>query len=242
MGRAKHCLVTTALMAMGALASAGCADDYLSLLVIHNQAPDESCEIAPMLEHPYRPHGTANVAVGGYLLTPLLQSNLTNHTDMVNGDIITLTTATVEIDPVDSDASRTVVSKLNELRGRTRYISGAVSPGGLTSTSFEAIDADQARALAGAVAAGQTVEVLATVIVNGDVGGNHVESKPFTYPITLQNVPNGSGAINLGACSSLPASFEGSTGGCFDTGQDSSFIECCTNGSATICPAKGTGT
>jgi hypothetical protein len=244
MSRAKHCLVAAALAVVSA-ASGGCADDYLSLLVVHNQAPDPEamCAIEPMIENPYRPHGTANVAVGGYILTPLLQSNLTNRNDMVNGDIISLTTASVEINPVDSDASRNVVASLNELRGRTRYISGSVQPGGLTSSSFDAIDLDQARALAGAVTAGQSVEVLATVVVYGDSGGNTIKSATFNYPITIINDVGGSGPISVGACSGLQSGFVGASTDCFGNGQDQGFTQCCTAGTADdlLCPAQGTG-
>jgi hypothetical protein len=243
MSRAKHCLVTAALAALTAMGGVGCADDYLSLVVIHNQAViPEECAPTPTIEEPYLPHGIANVAVGGYILTPLVQSNLTNRNDMTNGDIITIKTASVEINPVDSDDSRAVVAALNELRGATRHFYASVSPGGLTSLSFEAIDGAQARALATAIQPGQAVEVIASTIIYGDVGGGSVKSAPFEYPITLLNVENGSGVIDLGACSGLPTGFEGAANGCFDdNGQDNSFIECCSSGAAQICPAKGTG-
>jgi len=95
--------------------------------------------------------------------------------------------------------------------------------------------------LAGMVAPGQAVEVLIESVVYGDVAGNSVKSAPFIYPVTLLNNSAGSGVVNLGACSELPSTFIGAkAGGCFP-GQDGVVVECCTTGTALICPAQGTG-
>jgi hypothetical protein len=241
--RVKCCLAPAALAVASAVLGAGCVDDYGSLLVIHNQALDESCSTAPDIEAPYLPHGTAAVGPGGgYTLTPLVQSGLTVRGNDINGGIIELKTASVEINPVDSDASRNAVAQLAELRGATRYISGSVSPGGLTSTSFQAIDSSQAAALAAGVQVGQSVEVIARVIVYGRHGGGSVASQPFEYPITLINGGTGGGLVDLGPCAGLPSDFVGASD-CFGTGQDGALIQCCTgDGGQLVCPAIGTAT
>jgi hypothetical protein len=217
----------------------GCADDYSGLLILHNQAVSETCTTEPVVANPYISHGTAQVGSGGgYFLTPLLQSTLVNREATTNGDIVSLHTAVVEIQPVDSAASRDVVGKLKELQGRTRYISGSVEPRGLTSIGFEGIDGEQANALSAAMMPGQTVEVLLRVVVHGDTAGTDVSSQGFLYPVTLVNVAGG-GFINLGACSALPPGTVG-TGDCFGTGQDGGSTECCTDaGGRPVCPARG---
>jgi hypothetical protein len=244
--RVKYGVVSAAL-ALASVASvmggSGCADDYAGLLILQNQAVVEgACSPDPSIGAPYRSFGTAQVGSGGgYVMTPLLQSTLVNREQTTNGDIVLLHTAVVEIQPVDSADSRAVVSALKELQGRTRYISGSVTPHGLTTMQFDAIDTEQAGALAAAMMPGQTVQVLARVVVHGDTAGTDVSSQPFIYPITLVNQPGG-GFVDLGACSSLPTGSVGQISDCFDNGQDGGFTECCTDaGGRPVCPAEGTG-
>ncbi len=239
--RAKYWLAGAALAVTSVATGGGCADDNLSLQIIHNQAPDSMCQTKPNEADPYLPHGSVELGRGGYLLTPLLHSNLASRMGNTAASIIQLHTATTEIIAVDSDDSRTVVGKLGGMAGRTRYISGVVDPGGLTSTGFEAIDIAQANALATAVAVGQSVEIIVKVIVHGEASGTNVDSQPFLYPITLTNGGEGGGQVNLGPCSNLPSGFTGNTSGCFGNGQDGGFIECCTSpGGVPMCPAVGT--
>jgi hypothetical protein len=236
-----------AALALASVASvmglSGCADDYAGLLILQNQAVGESCTAEPVVSSPYISNGTAQVGSGGgYVMTPLVQSTLVNRENTTNGDIVLLHTAVVEIQAVDSADSRAVVAALQELRGRTRYISGAVAPRGLITTQFDAIDTEQANALSAAMMPGQRVEVLARVVVHGDTAGTDVSSQPFVYPITLINQAGG-GFVDLGPCSALALGTTGEQKDCFQNGQDNGFTECCTDaGGRPVCPAMGTGT
>ena len=240
MNRVKYWLLPAIVAGLSALGGAGCADDYLSLKVLHNQAPDDMCVIEPNVEDPYIPHGFMVAGSNGYFMNPLLQSNLVNRTGEVNGDIISLETASVELRAVDSDASRSVIEGLGALTGRTRYISGSVSPGGLTTTGFEAVDSDQARALAGLITMGQSVEILAYITVYGDLDGGEVASPTFIYPITVTNNGASGNFQNLGPCANLTPGFMGIVADCFGNGQDNGFIQCCTAADGSnVCPAFG---
>jgi hypothetical protein len=241
MNCAKYGLISAAVAVLSVTTS-GCVADYGSLSIVHDQAPNESCEIAPNVGDAYLPHGTALVgAGGGYVMAPLLRSGLAAVAGKPNGHIINLSSAQVSIEPVDSDDSRAAVAALKELRARSRAISGSVEPGGLTSIFFDGIDGEQARALASAVVVGQAVEVLIKVVVKGDVGGSSVSTQDFLFPVTLLNSGGTPGAKNLGPCSSFPTSFTGATTDCFGTGQDGGSIECCTDaGGNAVCPAVGT--
>jgi hypothetical protein len=241
-GRVSAALALASVVSI--LGLGGCADDYAGILILQNLATTTgACSPEPSTSSPFLSHGIAQVGSGGgYVLTPLLQSTLVNREGTTNGDIVLLHTAVVEIEPVDSAESRAVVSALKELQGRTRYISGSVAPRGLTTMSFEGIDSEQAVALAAAMMPGEAVEVLLRVVVHGDTQGTNVSSQPFLYPVTLVNEAGG-GFVNLGACSSLDVGTVGGSEGCFGTGQDGGFIECCTDaGGRPVCPARGTGT
>ncbi len=232
-----NCLKYGLMTALLAVLSGACADDYLSLVVIQNQAPDDQCAVTADLESPYLSHGQATVSRGGYFLTPIVQSNLSNLNDDVNGDLVQLRTVSVEIQAVDSDASRAAVAALGDIRGRTRYVSGTVTPGGITSMGFDAIDVEQAAVLSGAIGTA-SVEVLARVVVEGDVEGTSVKSPMFIYPITVTN----GAQIDLGPCDALPAGFiGGGSRGCFHAGQDvGSNVQCCTDlAGDPVCPAQG---
>jgi hypothetical protein len=236
MSRAKYRLVSAMFAVLCVTAGAGCADDYLSLTILHNQPPDDSCMLSAGDTGVFISHGFADVAVGGYVFTPLLQSGLSNTSGQSNGDIIQLRNANVTISAVNSDDSRALVEALADQRSVSHAISGSVTPGGTVTLSFDAIDYTQATVMAGSLAVGQRVEVLANIVVVGDVEGSSVETQPFVYPIT---VTNGGSLVNLGPCANLSSTFVGESGGCFP-GQDGAFLECCSDATGLVCPAVGT--
>jgi hypothetical protein len=225
------------LVAMLALASA-CADQNYSLVILQNQAPGGDCSLStdPTM---FISHGVDDLNLGGYVLTPLIQSNLIERDNAPSATNIVLKGATAEIQAVDSDDSRATVSALSEVTGRMRYFAGTLTPGATIVVHVEIIDDAQAAALLSTLQPGQSVEVLVKVIVLGEVAGDSISSDPFYYPITLTNGGSSGGFINLGQCDALPEGFVGEDTTCFGTGQDGRGVECCTRSGVLVCPAEG---
>jgi hypothetical protein len=104
---------------------------------------------------------------------------------------------------------------------------GSLMPGGTLGASFTILDPSQVAILDNIVAGGD-IEVVARVVVYGDVEGGYVESKPFEYPITLCS---GCLAIDVGSCATAQEPDAANGQLCFP-GQNVG-VECCDG----ICPA-----
>jgi hypothetical protein len=114
---------------------------------------------------------------------------------------------------------------------------GSLMPGGTLGAGFTIIDASQLEILAPLVA-GRDIEVVARVVVYGDVEGDTVESKPFDYPVTICN---GCLVTSLGECSSLPSDVTGQADeGALCTPGNNGRVQCCNSGGFATCPAQGT--
>jgi hypothetical protein len=236
--RAKYGVVGAAL-AVASVIGSGCAD-YSGLLILQNQPVSPDTCSASTDRGVFISHGFALVgAGGGYVFAPLIQSALVNREDTMNGDIVAIHSADVELQAVDSADSKAVIDALQELKGANRKVSGSVDPGGVITVTFPVIDSAQAMAMGTKVALGQSVEIIARVRVFGDTAGTEVSSQDFYYPITISNLP-GANFVDLGPCDSLAVGRTGIDNDCFGNGQDGAFVECCTSaGGVPVCPARG---
>jgi len=225
------------VFAVAVLLGASCADNQASLLIVQNQVVPDTCVVPASVGTAYNADGLMDVSfvgASGYALTPVVRSGLVNAEKTDNGDIVTLRGANVELLAVNNADSEAVISALagQNLTQRNRRTSGSVNPGGTAAMSFDAIDPEQADAIRAAMPAGKRVQIVASVVVYGDVEGNYIESKVFDYPITACN---GCSIVDVGACAAVTGTPDEI---CFYPGQDKP-IECCTDPTlGTVCPAR----
>lgn len=220
---------------------AACADSNNQIYIVQNQALEEDCFVPGGIDNAHRGHGTLDATAafgirGGYVLTPVIASRAT---ESANGQekIVNLTSATIRLLPNNSDASREVIAALADadLDRQEQRFAAAILPGGSTGASFSVVDTSQTEMLSGLVAPGERVEIIARVVVHGDIEGSSVESPEWDYPIT---VCNGCRIVSMGACADLEDNFEGQFGGVCGFHTDPLY-QCCVNPAGQeVCPAK----
>ncbi|HEY4055718.1 MAG TPA: hypothetical protein VGM39_03890 [Kofleriaceae bacterium] len=117
--------------------------------------------------------------------------------------------------------------------------SGPVAPnGGITDNAFPLVPFELANAVA-LEHPTSPVEIRASVEIYGEMGGDEVKTQKFVYPIDLRA---DIGPQIVGECP-LPMGtvVHSQNSGC-SLQQDSSFVDCCTDGSTLVCPAEVTPT
>jgi hypothetical protein len=231
----------SALLFAAMLASVGCAPDDadVRVLILHNQAPDDECELTPS-ETDYISFGLIDADGGtGYLMTPLLKnfSTVPENVDQTQR-IFFMEGADITIDigndatgePVFTQEEEDALAEEGELAFSTR-LSGVVTPEeGLTTVAFEILPSSVIDAVAAQT--DRDVQVIASVQVFGTMAGGDVATQVFAYPITICT---GCLEVNIGACSALPEGFVGG-GGCIANQDDA--VACCTDSAGEeVCPA-----
>lgn len=236
-------LVLGSALATGCSASGG--DE--SILVLKNVAPPTTvsggvCTFTAMESEAGIVHGVLDTSAGiGYEFTAQLKSRITADTGQEDQRTIFVRGANVDLAFSDS----TVVTAADLATLQTKNLLHFMAPfstplapnGGLADASFELIPAEIA-ALLDAKAGFTSTSVEASFTVVGDLAGGNETSQVFHYSVTL-----GHGLLlsNRGPCASLPSTFAPRAGNVCFPGQDF-VIDCCTSGSAAVCPAVGTST
>jgi hypothetical protein len=223
--------------ALGALAfavSPACVADSGdgSMLILFNTVPtasDTGCTIPTEEGGSFRQSGRIDVlapdvfSAASYELYPIVESRLESLGDEAQR---TIAVHGAEVTLQSTDGA------LND--EFTRVFSGSLRPGGQTSFSVQVVDAEHLRSLS--VGENETVTIIASVKIFGDLQGSEIESDPFDYPI---DVCNGCLIGLLGDCDSLPSDFDARTGGECNAFQDGP-LDCCTLNGEDICPAIST--
>jgi hypothetical protein len=186
-----------------------------------------------------------------YLMTPLIESRISAVIGQESLRTVALRGARVDLElgpiSVESDGTVTVLdfsdSENAELRasGASRFrslFSAPLAPNGaLTTASFDIVSTPALGAIRAKVAATPGIvhaQVLATVVVYGDLGGEEVDSVPFIYPVT---VCNDCIKHNLGACPVASGTIV-RTGNACNSSQDG-IVDCCTPPTGPPeCPAR----
>lgn len=234
------------LAALIPLALVACVDSGdEGIYVLNNTAITDSCSLSGSPDQAMLGHGL--VYWGSpvpYVLTPLIQSRImaaegtddTLRTVQLRGADVTLTLKAVSID--HPDGSVTVTQPNSQLDQFTTLFSGAVAPGGSVNAFVDVLPPAAMRQVAadsGADLANDSLnaEVLASVVIRGEINGNTITSAPYLYPIT---VCNQCVVTNLGACP-LPSTVTVRTGNACNAYQDG-VVDCCTDASnRLVCPA-----
>ena len=226
------------VMSLG-LGLAACTADnggeaiYLS----KNVAPGMGCTFSATATEQFTAHGTYSMfATRGYRMYPQMVSQLTATAGQTQARTIQIRGARVDLTFADP-ALNGFPSEL------TRFQSLFAAPlppnGGIADGAFELIPAELARMVAAAKGVTMTstehvkTEVIAKVVVFGDLAGDEVVSQEFQFPVTLCN---DCVTRNLGNC---PLPFDtvvSNAANVCNPFQDGT-VDCCTANNELVCPA-----
>ncbi len=202
-----------------ALVLVGCAGSGDEpMFILNNSAPTgTTCALTSDPMQPFLSHGSVEVG-HSYLLTPLIESRITDPMNDPQTRTIHLQGANIVLSAVDASGNLVQVSKFTSL------FSGSIAPLGAVNVAFEVLPASIA-ATAG--------EYSANISVFGELGGGRVDATPFDYAIT---VCNGCVIRNLATLPTCPLASMGATGNPCNPFQDGP-VDCCKDASnATVCP------
>jgi hypothetical protein len=229
---------------------AGCVDDSSDggIFISKAVAPSDSCSFSSTAAEPFLPHGVWSVhSTGGYQLFPQMTSRITADDTQVDQRTIILQGARVDIEITDDELAGELDLQALQDAGITKFQSRFTAPlspnGGITDGAVELITPELIDAIAAvrpdlrSTAEDRPVfrtELLASIVVFGDMTGDEVTSQKFTFPVTLCN----DCVVNiLGACP-LPADSAPRTGNACNPYQDGS-LDCCVEADGALtCPAR----
>ncbi len=241
-----HCMSLTLALA-AALGACVASNGDEGILITKNVAPGTGCMFTSEETEPYIPHGMlAMTAPGGYRFHPQMKSRITASDDQIDQRTVIVQGARIDLAFADPNLFTSAELATLKSRGVTHFEAAFSAPllpnGGLTDGGFDLFNHDLIEAVGAKVPGALTgtptlrTELIATVTVFGDLSGQEVLSQEFKYPVTLCN-----DCIfhNLGACNTVPAGTKAREGNACSLYQDDA-VDCCTNGTAIVCPAVST--
>ena len=233
------------LAALIPLALVACVDSGdEGLYVVNNSAvTGTSCVLNGSPTQPQLGHGLIHVnSTLPYVMTPLLQSRIAtaenvdevSKTIQLRGADVTLTLKAVSI---ERDGQFTTTNPETQLTQFSTLFSGSVAPGASVNAFVDIIPPETIRsvvAMSGANVETDSLnaEVLASVVVKGEINDDGIESQPYLYPVTICN---DCVFINRGLCTDFTGA--ASTGNACNPYQDG-VVDCCTHSmTGYTCPA-----
>lgn len=214
------------------------------MYVLNNTAVGESCALNGSPDQPFISHGVIHYSSPfAYMLTPLIQSRITaSETDtdqaqktiQLRGADVTLTLKALSVEAADGSVTSsqhdTVLGQFSSL------FAGAVTPGGSVNVGVSIIPPATLRSVAdmsGADLANGafTAEVLASIVIQGEINGTSIQSTPYLYPVS---VCSDCVVSVLGACP-LPMGTDVRAGNPCNPFQDG-VADCCLDGEDIVCP------
>ncbi len=217
---------------------AACAQDGgdKTVLITNVMAPADMCLLTPSEAGPFVIGGTLDVGgSGGYLLFPLIK-NLASSNDgtLTSNRIFFAEGFRIELSSRDPDTAA-AISGANSYSIQAGF---SVAPDdSLFGASVQVFLPGVVKAIAATLNPFESTQVLASVEVIGNQGGDQVSSNAFVFPITLcKNCL----VTDLGPCDMLDSAFTvTSPGNSCNPGQDQA-VQCCSTPQGNICPAIGT--
>jgi hypothetical protein len=234
--------VTTLIAVIALAACANTGDE--GMIVLNNTAVGSSCTLSGTTSQPFIAHGEIFArSPTGYVLTPLIQSRVmsassvddSQRTIFLSGANISLEVKAVSIERADGSFVNGPAITLAQPQFSTLF-SASLPPSGTVNVGFEMIPPQALRQILSASGAGATdsmrAEVLATVNILGTLGGDEIESAPFSFPVSVCN----NCVVNIVGTCPLPSGTPVRTGNACNAFQDGA-VDCCLNGDSAICPA-----
>ncbi len=232
------------LMPLALVACVDSGDE--GMFILNNTAVSDTCSLSGSPDQPFISHGTIYFgSTVPYQLTPLVQSRLAasttggddaSRTIQFRGANVTLTLKAMSIE--DSAGNITTTQSNKELGKFSSLFAGALPPGGSVNVGVDIVPPETMRSLAQMSGADLTTggfkaEVVAEVVILGDINGKSITSSPYVYPVT---VCDDCVANNLGTCP-LPMGTDVRTGNACNPFQDG-IVDCCTDADGgLVCPA-----
>jgi hypothetical protein len=233
------------LAALIPLALVACVDSGdEGLYVVNNSAvTGTSCVLNGSPMQPQLGHGLIQVdSPLPYIMTPLLQSRITaaenvddiSKTIQLRGADVTLTLKAVSI---ERNGAFTTTNPETQLTQFSTLFSGSIAPGASVNAFVDIIPPATIRSVVSMSGANLdtdslNAEVLASVVIKGEINDNGIESQPYLYPVTLCD---DCVFINRGLCVDFMGT--ASTGNACNQFQDG-VVDCCTHSvNGYTCPA-----
>lgn len=221
------------------LALAACAADNggEAIFLSKNVSPGDGCSFSASASEQFTAHGTFSMFAGkGYRFYPQMVSQITATDSQTQQRTIQLRGARVDLSFSDPALS----GFPSELTHFMSLFSAPLPPnGGIADGAFELIPAELARMVASAKGVSMTttehvkVEVIAKVVVFGDLAGDEVVSQEFQFPVTLCN---DCVTKNLGNCPLPFNTVVTNQSNVCNAFQDGT-IDCCSANNELVCPA-----
>ena len=221
------------------------------MIVLNNSASAEgACSFTADVNEPFKTSGTLVLqSPAPYLLTPLIQSKITPIMGQELQQTIEFRSAKIDLEipsitthsPGTTNSYTFTDGELATMHdeGITHFkslFSGSVGPNGFANVAFDIVPLALLDAIAAKVAGDDgtlTAQVVANIVVVGDLGGDEVDSDLFVYPVTICTdcITN-----TIGPCDMVPTGTTVRTGDPCNPFQDG-LVDFCTSGGATVCPA-----
>jgi hypothetical protein len=223
-----------------------------TIVVLHDQLPASGCVLTADVNGAFRSAGRMDLhrwvpgmQPEGYILTPLvanyavadetIPTELMRRTVLVRGAHVDIK---FNSNAVMSDADQQALDDAGLLHFDVRF-AGAIAPNmALAAFTFQAVPAGVFDAIKrkyeGLAKPAPDVDMLASVVIYGDIGSGAIESSAFEFPVTACD---GCLTNMVGPCEMVPTTFMARTGGVCSALQDD-VIDCCTDSvGGLLCPA-----
>ena len=223
------CTASSSMLLLFSLAT-GCVagNEDSPVAILYNQQPGADCTISSSETGAAIIRGTIDTtSPAGYLLTPVVK-NFAETSDFINVGqrIAYLEGAVIRVNQGGSS-----------LADFTTTFGAVVEPdGGSTGLLFELVPQQIIEGLRGSLGPDQRTTLNTTTELFGSLGGSSLETKQFSYTI---DVCNGCLINDVGPCSTFSGEVNNEGGKCNPL-QDTSLVDCCTEGGALVCPALTT--
>jgi hypothetical protein len=222
------------------------------IFITKNVAPGDGCTLSSDVAEKFLAHGTLDLySPIPYTFNPQMQSRITATTGKEDSRTVLLRGARVDLDFVSTDAAGNKLFTASELAalksaGATHFQSLFSAPlrpnGGIADASFDLIPTAVTEAIAakvGSTTASFRTEVVAKVVVYGDMSGSEITSQEFQFPVTVCNdcvVNVLTDAMGAAQTCPAPAGTAVTQGNSCNPYQDGP-IDCCKMGTSLVCPA-----
>ncbi len=199
------------------------------MIVLDNTAPAmgaTTCSFTGDPAQPFISQGTINsLSPNPYLLTPLIQSRITAMTGQESTKTISLQGADVTLKIANGAGPALPETSFQSL------FSGFVTPQGFTNVTLNLIPVDDLMAINSSFgSASGSVEVVATVVVKGLLGGDTVKALPFQYAVNVCN-----NCVLEGTTNPCPLTGTVRAGDPCNPFQDG-IVDCCVQSGTLYCP------
>jgi len=239
-------LPTVCALSVAALGGCAAENGDEGIFITSNIAASDTCSFSASGSEPFLSHGTFSVhSRFGYRLHPLMKSRVTATTTQTDARTVIVEGARVTLTFPDEGvlgAAQQDALRNSGIMRFTSLFSAPLTPnGGLATGEFDLITpalldeliAAKGNGILAVDAPSFRAELVATVVVYGDMAGSEITSQEFQYPVTICNdcIVN-----ELGACPLPMGTVLTNTGNACNPYQDGN-VDCCRMGADVVCPA-----